>query len=430
RGFAEAEHTIEGSLTIGGQEHFYLESQIAVAFPGEHGQVMVHSSTQHPTECQNLIAEVLGVDFNRVTVTCKRMGGAFGGKETQAAQPCIMAALVATKLRRPARLFISKDDDMRWTGKRNPFKGFYKVGFDSAGRITAFDLKLFSDGGWSCDLSPSVLERAMMHSDNAYYLPNFRVSGRICRTNLPSNTAFRGFGGPQGVVNIENVMEEIALTLGMDALEVRRRNLYGIGERNTTPYEQTVENNMLPKLIDELSASAGYPARRTEIDRFNRSSNTQLRGLAMTFVKFGISFSKKTLNQANALVNIYTDGSVFVSTGGTEIGQGVNTRVRQIVADELGITYDSLIVGATNTDKNCNTSPTAASSGTDLNGAAAQDACRRLRQRLADFAAKEFSAPAESIVFDNGEVYDRHKPDHRIAFRELICRAYIERINL
>lgn len=437
RGFSQAKHTLEGELVIGGQEHFYLESQIAIAYPGEHGEVTVHSSTQHPTECQSLIAEVLGVDFNHVTVICKRMGGAFGGKETQAAQPGIMAALVATKLKRPARFFISKDDDMRWTGKRHPFKGVYKVGFDSEGVITALDLKLFSNGGWSCDLSPSVLERAMMHSDNAYFLENFRVTGRICRTNLPSNTAFRGFGGPQGVVNIENILEEIAQTLGIDALEVRRRNLYGIESRNTAPYGQILANNTLPRVLDELTKTSHYAQRRQEIDQFNRTSRTQLRGLSMTFVKFGISFTKKTLNQANALVNIYTDGSVLVSHGGTEMGQGVNTRVRQIVADELGIPYASVRIGATSTEKNNNTSPTAASSGTDLNGAAAKDACVRLRERLASYAATQLctkdgglTASPSTIRFDNGEVFDEREPDHRISFRDLVCRAYIDRINM
>ena len=438
---ATSRHQLQGSLTIGGQEHFYLESQIAIAYPGEHGTMTVHSSTQHPSEVQSIVAEVLGVPFNHVTVICKRMGGGFGGKETQAAQPACMAAMVAAKLRRPARFFITKDDDMRWTGKRHPFKAFYRAGFDGDGTITALDVKLFSNGGCSLDLSMAVLERAMLHSENAYYIENFRVTGRICKTNLPSNTAFRGFGGPQGVAAIENIIEEIAAKLGIDALEVRRKNLYGIDDRNETPYGEIVRNNTLPKLFDAVTKSAEYHNRRRQIADFNATSRTQLRGLTVTAVKFGISFTRRTLNQANALVNIYQDGTVIVTTGATEMGQGVNTRIRQLVADELGITYDSVIVQATSTDKNNNTSPTAASSGTDLNGAAAVDACQRLRARLAELAEKllgDHSAPVPHprahILFRDGYVFADDQtgapPAKRITFRALVCQAYIDRVNL
>src|SRR5205823_1702885 len=249
---------IEGSLSVGGQEHFYLESHVALAYPGEFGQMTVHSSTQHPTETQQLVAEIIGVPFNKVVVICKRMGGAFGGKETQAAQPAAMTAIVAAKTKRPARIVYNKDDDMRFTGKRHPFQSRYKVGFDSAGRITALQLELFSNGGCTADLSPSVLERAMLHSDNAYYLPAVRITGRVCKTNLPSNTAFRGFGGPQGVANVENIIEEIARFLGIDAMEIRRRNCYGIGERDITPYGQRIENNLLPRLFDSITVGADY----------------------------------------------------------------------------------------------------------------------------------------------------------------------------
>jgi xanthine dehydrogenase large subunit len=448
---ASSRHLLQGSLIVGGQEHFYLESQIAIAVPGEHGVMTVHSSTQHPSEVQSTVAEVLGMPFNHVTVICKRMGGGFGGKETQAAQPACMAAMVAQKLRRPARFFISKDDDMRCTGKRHPFKSWYRVGFDDAGVISALDLKLFSNGGCSLDLSMAVLERAMLHSDNAYFIPHFRVNGRICKTNLPSNTAFRGFGGPQGVVNIENIIEEIAQKLRIDALQVRQRNLYGAtpkmakptasavggAQNNITPYGQRIENNTLPRLFDELPRSCDYARRRKEIEDFNARSKTQLRGLSLTAVKFGISFTRRTLNQANALVNIYQDGTVIVTTGATEMGQGVNTRVRQLVADELGISYDSVIVTATSTDKNNNTSPTAASSGTDLNGAAAVDACQKLRARLGELAARMLAnndtgmtADADSTIFRDGYVFDSRSPQNRLTFKAVVCQAYIERVNL
>ena len=434
---ASSRNRLEGELTIGGQEHFYLESQIAIAHPGEHGTMTVHSSTQHPSEIQSIVAEVLGVPFNHVTVICKRMGGGFGGKETQAAQPACMAAMVAAKLRRPARFFISKDDDMRCTGKRHPFKAFYRVGYDDDGVITALDLKLFSNGGCSLDLSLAVLERAMLHSDNAYFIPHFRVTGRVCKTNLPSNTAFRGFGGPQGVAAIENIIEEIGQKLGIDALEIRRRNLYGVETRNETPYGEIVHNNTLGKLFETLTRTSDYANRRRAIADFNAASRTQLRGLAMTAAKFGISFTRRTLNQANALVNIYQDGTVIVSTGATEMGQGVNTRIRQLVADELGISYDAVIVQATNTDKNNNTSPTAASSGTDLNGAAAVDACSKLRLRLRDLAARMLGETASGIHpepdhvrFEGGYVFDDRAPSRRITFKALVCQAYIERVNL
>jgi xanthine dehydrogenase large subunit len=436
---AAADHTLEGALAIGGQEHFYLESQAAIAYPGESREMEILSSTQHPTECQSIIAEILGVPFNHVTVTCRRMGGGFGGKETQAAGPAALAALAASKLNRPARIVLDRDTDMAMTGKRHPFKAFYKVGFSSDGKITALLLDLFSDGGCTTDLSPSILERAMLHADNAYFLPNARITGRICKTNLPSNTAFRGFGGPQGVAAIENILEEIAITLTRDALDIRTVNLYENAERGTpdaerprttTPYGQQVENNVLPQLIDQLRQSANYDRRRTEISAFNAQSTSHLRGLALTPVKFGISFTKKTLNQANALVNIYTDGSAFVTTGATEMGQGVYTRIRQLVADDLGIPYDRVRIGATATDKNNNTSPTAASSGTDLNGAAALDATGRLRARLATFAAPLLKTTPDNLLFADNFVSDQSNPANRIPFPDLICHAYLERVNL
>jgi xanthine dehydrogenase large subunit len=427
-----AEEMLEGVFECGGQDHFYLESQAAIAYPGEADTMVVHSSTQHPSEVQAVVAQIIGVPFNHVTVACTRMGGGFGGKETQAAQPAAMAALVAHRLKRPARIIYSKDDDMRCTGKRHPFKSWWKVGFKRDGRIVALEVSHFSNGGCSADLSPSVLERAMLHTDNAYFIPDIRITGRVCRTNLPSNTAFRGFGGPQGVACIENIIESIAKALGIDALEVRRANCYGVGERNITPYGQVVENNTLPEIFVKLADSSEYSRRRDAIAAFNRSSRTHLRGMAMTAVKFGISFTKKTLNQANALVNIYTDGSVMVSTGATEMGQGVQTRVRQIVADELGIDYEFVRTGITSTDKNNNTSPTAASAGTDLNGAAAADACARLRQRIAEFLCRTRfrDAHSDDIAFEGGFIFRRQFSQDRIPFTDAVAAAYQERVNL
>jgi xanthine dehydrogenase large subunit len=330
---------------------------------------------------------------------------------------------------------------MRYTGKRHPFKGVYKAAYDAGGRVIGLDVQLYSNGGCSTDLSFAVLERAMLHLDNAYYLPDVRVTGRVCRTNLPSNTAFRGFGGPQGVAVVENLIEEIAAALGADALDVRQANCYGgdddDDDRNVTPYGQVVRNNTLPELFATLRAECEYDARRSAIARFNDASPTRLKGMAVSAVKFGISFTRRTMNQANALVNVYQDGSVIVSTGATEMGQGVYTRVRQIVADELGVGYDAVVVAPTSTDKNNNTSPTAASSGTDLNGAAAADACRRLRARLAAVAAAMLARPAdglapepERVQFDEGRVYDERAPRRAVSFRDVCCQAYEQRVSL
>lgn len=432
-----APRKLSGSMVVGGQEHFYLESQAAIVHPGEGGTFSVQSSTQHPTEVQALVAEVLGVSFNAVTVITRRMGGGFGGKETQAAQPAMYAAIVAHHTKRPARVVYVRDDDMVVTGKRHPYLSYWDVGFDDQGRILSLAIDYFSNGGSSTDLSLAVMERTMLHTDNAYFLPNARITGQVCKTNLPSNTAFRGFGGPQGVVNIENIIEAIAGELGIDALDVRRANLYGIDDRNVTPYGQIVRNNTLHGLFDQLERTSDYRTRRAEIEAFNAASRTHVRGLSMTAVKFGISFTKQHLNQGNALVNIYTDGTILVTTGGTEMGQGVNTRVRQIVADELGVPYDSVRVGATDTSKNNNTSPTAASSGTDLNGAAAVDACSRLRARLGEFAAKLLSdndsglfASPGNVVFQDGRVWDDRRAETTYSFKEIVQQAYMARVNL
>ena len=432
-----APHRLSGEFTSGGQEQFYLESQAAIAYPGEQGQVIVHSSTQNPTEIQVLIAEMLGVGQHEVVCICKRMGGAFGGKESQAAIPAMMAALVARKTGRSARVIYNKDDDMRVTGKRHEYHSQWDVGFGDDGRIQALRIAYYSNGGISTDLSLAVMERTLLHTDNCYFLPVVELTGQVCFTNLPSNTAFRGFGGPQAMVVIENIMESIAEHLGLDAFDVRTRNLYGVGERNTTPYGQLFDKNHLPEIFATLAAKSHYRKRRDEISAFNRESRTHLRGLAMTGVKFGISFTTKFLNQGNALVNIYTDGTIQVSTGATEMGQGVNVKIRQLVADEFGVPIDRVTVMITSTEKNINTSPTAASAGTDLNGAAAVKACREIKRRLRQFAAQRLSdataglgASASHVHFRDGHVHDSRRPANRIPFGQLCTEARRERVDL
>jgi xanthine dehydrogenase large subunit len=451
RELAAAPHRLNGSMHIGGQEQFYLESQAAIAHPGEEGQMVVHSSTQNPTEIQVVVAEMLGRGQHEVVCVCKRMGGAFGGKETQAAIPAMMAALVAHKTGRAARVIFDKDTDMCSTGKRHEYLVLWDVGFENDGRIRALKFEFFSNGGCSTDLSPSVLERTLMHADNCYYIPHLDFTGRICFTNLPSNTAFRGFGGPQAMAAVENVVESIAQRLSLDAFDVRRRNLYENVERasvnsessdsphNVTPYGQVFEKNHLPEIFDELAETSQYHARRAEIDRHNASARglAPLRGLAMTGVKFGISFTSRFLNQANAIVNIYADGTVQVSTGGTEMGQGLNTKIRQLVADEFGLDPSRVRLMPTSTEKNNNTSPTAASASTDLNGAAAVRACLQIKRRLKRFAAERLADAAEGLAasprhvrFENNAVYDSRRPELRIAFGPLCDDARRQRIDL
>ena len=453
--FASAAHVLEGTFVNGGQDHFYLESQAAIAVPGELDQLTVHSSTQNPSEIQEVIAHLLGLPINKVTVVTKRMGGGFGGKECQATHPAAIAALVAHKTKRPARIAYNKDDDMRITGGRHPFQNDWKVAFDDDGVITALQVDLYSDGGAYADLSPAVMGRAMTHAENAYYIPNIEIHGTVCRTNFPPNTAFRGFGGPQGVINIENIIEEIAVYLTQDPLDVRMRNCYGVDDRNVTPYGQTLKNNTLPRLFREIRESAGYDRRVAAVAELNAASRTHLRGLACTAVKFGISFNTKFLNQANALVNVYLDGSVQVSTGATEMGQGVNTKIRQLVADEFGIDVERVILMPTSTEKNNNTSATAASSGADLNGGAAVDACHKIRARMIEVAAAHFArvedrqsclsqdSPAhaskdrqdclsstEHIVFADGYVFDDRAPEQRVSFPALVKMCHVARVSL
>ncbi len=452
-----AERSLKGEFFTGGQEQFYLESQAAYAVPGEGRELVVHSSTQNTTEVQKVVAEVLGLKHSDVICICKRMGGGFGGKETQAVMPALMAGIVAAKTRRPARCQFDKDTDMMVTGKRHPVKSFYEVGFTAEGRVTALAIDYFSDGGCTADLSTSIISRTLFHTDNCYDIPNLRATGTICRTNYPSNTAFRGFGGPQGVAAIENILEDIAVELGIDALGVRKRNLYQ-GQNAVTYYGQHVKNNVLPELFDQLYASSNYAERRKEIDNHNFAAlapnpgpspksggREQIKGLALTGVKFGISFTTKFLNQGNALVNVYTDGTVQVSTGGTEMGQGLYTKVQQIVADELGVRYEDVRVMATSSEKSNNTAPTAASAGTDLNGNAAAVACQKIRGRLTEFAAKLFSTTPDKIEFCDGivgvsplpssprrrgEVPGKAEGGQSITFAELTQKAWRERISM
>ena len=436
-----AEHTLQGTFVCNGQEQFYLESQAAIAWPGEHGEIHVHSSSQNPTEIQEVVAEALGLRFHEVVSVCKRMGGAFGGKETQAVIPAVMAALVAAKTKRPARVAYTKDDDMSSTGKRHPYKIHYKAAFTAEGKITGVSLDIYSNGGACADLSTAILERTLFHADNAYFIPNLIFKGTICKTNFPPNTAFRGFGGPQGMANIENMIQEIALVLKKDALEIRRLNCYAHAERNVTPYGQVVRNHLLPEIIDQLADTSGYRQRLKEVEEFNRQSTTHLRGLALTPMKFGISFTTKFLNQGNALVNVFRDGTVQVSTGGTEMGQGLNTKIRQLVADEFTISYEDVRMMITSTEKNNNTPPTAASAGTDLNGMAAVNACRKIRKNLTEFASRyllspdiDFDPSPEHIIFENGTIYDdRCKvrfPENKITFQELVKLAFMERVSM
>jgi xanthine dehydrogenase large subunit len=435
---ARAEHVLEGEFRAGGQEHFYLETQAARAVPCDGGQILVQSSTQNPSEVQSVVARVLGLPYCQVVCECRRMGGGFGGKETQAAGPAALAALVAVKTGRPARVVLDRDQDMQATGKRHPYLARYRVGFNADGLITALQMDLYSDGGCTLDLSQAVLDRSVLHAENAYFIPNVAIRGTVCRTNLPSNTAFRGFGGPQAVAAMENVIEEVATRLGLDPLDVRLRNVYGGPGRDVTPYGQVLPaGHTLPDVVDGLARSSDYRARRSELAAFNAGSRTHLKGQALTPVKFGISFTRRTLNQGNALVNLYLDGTVQVSTGGTEMGQGLNTKIRQLVAGEFGLPVGSVQVMTTSTEKNNNTSPTAASASTDLNGTAAVRACEVLKGRLAGVAARHLAAAAEGlaaspehVVFDAGQVFDSRRPDRRVGFAELVRLAYEERVDL
>ncbi|RZU02445.1 xanthine dehydrogenase molybdopterin binding subunit [Rivibacter subsaxonicus] len=424
-----APHRLQGSLSVGGQEQFYLEGQISYAVPLEGGALRVHCSTQHPSEMQHAVAHALLLPANAVQVECRRMGGGFGGKESQSALFACVAALAASKLRRPVKLRADRDDDFMITGRRHGFEYDWELGFDDAGRILGVEIDLISNAGFSADLSGPVMTRALCHFDNAYWLPNVSMHGYSARTNTQSNTAFRGFGGPQGAIAIECILEAVARALGKDPLEVRRANFYGVGERDLTPYGQRVEDNIAAPMVDELVAQSGYAARRGEIAAWNAQSPVLKRGLALSPVKFGISFNVKHFNQAGALVHIYTDGSVLVNHGGTEMGQGLNTKVAQVVAHELGLPLARVRCTATDTTKVANTSATAASTGADLNGKAAQDAARQLRERLAAFVAQRAGGiDAAAIRFADSQVL---LPDGTpLPFDTVVADAYAERVQL
>ena len=424
---ASAPHRIQGTLHIGGQEHFYLETQISSVMPTEDGGMIVYCSTQNPTEVQKLVAEVLDVPMNKVVLDMRRMGGGFGGKETQAASPACLCAVVARLTGQPTKMRLPRVEDMTMTGKRHPFYVEYDVGFDDDGRLHGINFDLAGNCGYSPDLSGSIVDRAMFHSDNAYYLGDATVHGHRCKTNTASNTAYRGFGGPQGMVAIEQVMDHIARHLALDPLAVRKANYYGKTERNVTHYYQTVEHNMLEEMTAELEASSDYAERRESIRRFNANSPILKKGLALTPVKFGISFTATFLNQAGALIHIYTDGSIHLNHGGTEMGQGLNTKVAQVVAHELGVGFGRVRVTATDTTKVANTSATAASTGADLNGKAAQDAARQIRERLAACAAERHGGRAEDVRFANDQVHVNGKV---LDFKAVVGEAYIERVQL
>ncbi len=427
---AAAPHRLDGEWAVGGQEQFYLEGQISYALPQENQALLIHCSTQHPSEMQQLVAHAMGWQAHQVTVQCRRMGGGFGGKESQSALFACVAAIAAQRLRRPVKLRVDRDDDFLVTGRRHGFDYRWSVGFDDEGRILGAEIDLISNCGHSADLSAPVMARALCHFDNAYWLPHVAMHGYCARTNTQSNTAFRGFGGPQGALAIEMILDGIARRLGLDPLLVRQRNFYREGQ-DLTPYGQRVEDNLIQPLTDRLIETSGYAARRAEIAAFNAASPVLKRGLALTPVKFGISFNVVHLNQAGALVHVYTDGSVLVNHGGTEMGQGLNTKVAQVVAHELGVPVAQVRASATDTSKVANTSATAASTGSDLNGKAAQDAARKIRRRLMPLAARLLACEEDALVFDGGEVRG-HGPEgaRSIGFKDLVAKAYLERLQL
>ncbi|MBI2258993.1 MAG: xanthine dehydrogenase molybdopterin binding subunit [Flavobacteriia bacterium] len=428
-GKKQAKHHLIGQLETGAQEHWYLETQISLAVPSEDDEMLVYSSTQHPSETQAIVAEVLGINKNQITIETKRMGGAFGGKETQANWLAAWSSLLAFHCKKPVKLRLSRDDDQKITGKRHPFIFDYEVGYQSDGSLVYLNVIQHTDAGCATDLSFAILERAMLHNDNAYFIPHVHIEGRAYKTNLPSNTAFRGFGGPQGVACIEFILDQIARKLKIDSALVRKINFYEEDAKNVTHYGQKVEYNHLHKIYDQLIKSSDYFNRKKEIENFNNSNEFYKKGIALTPVKFGISFTTTHLNQAGALIHVYTDGSVLISHGGTEMGQGLHTKIAQIASMELGLSMDFIKVGATNTSKVANTSATAASSGTDLNGMAVKNALDQIKDRLIPLA-KELLNTNDEIVFENNYVGILSNKAKKIEFKKLIQEAYLKRMHL
>lgn len=429
-----APHELADSLHVGGQEQFYLEGQISYAIPKENDSLFVHCSTQHPSEMQHAIAKALNWHAHQVQVECRRMGGGFGGKESQSALFACVAAVAAWRLKRPVKLRLDRDDDFMITGRRHCFVHQYRVGYDNEGHIQAARIDMISRAGFSADLSAPVMTRAMCHFDNAYWLPHVDLHGYCARTHTQSNTAFRGFGGPQGALAIEYILDSVARQLGRDPLDVRLANLYGQDDCNTTPYGQVVDDNILPALLDELAHSSQYRERRKAIAQFNANSPVLKKGLALTPVKFGISFNVVHLNQAGALVHVYNDGSILVNHGGTEMGQGVNTKVAQIVAQTLGVSLNRVRVTATDTTKVANTSATAASTGSDLNGKAAADAALQIRERLTAHLAQVHRVPATCIAFEDDKVriigLEPGAETASLRFEDVVMSAYSARVQL
>ncbi len=423
----QAPHRLHGTTVSGSQDHFYLEGQVSLAIPQEDGGVHIYASTQHPSEIQHAAAQVLGLPDHTVTVEVRRMGGGFGGKETQAAQWAVLAALAAAKTGQPVKCRLDRDLDMIMTGKRHDFHSQWEVGYDQDGRIVGVDIHMASRCGCSHDLSDPVNDRAMFHADNAYYYPAVRIRSDRCQTNTVSNTAFRGFGGPQGMLIAEQIIQAIAHERRLDPLDVRRLNFYEHKDRNLTPYHMQVEDFILDELVDQLESTSHYRERRQSIKAFNSSNPYLRRGLALTPVKFGISFTNTTFNQAGALLHVYKDGSVLLNHGGTEMGQGLLIKVAQVVAAELQIDIDQVQISSTHTGKVPNTSATAASSGTDLNGMAAQNAARTIRRRLTAFAATHYDVAEHDIEFQRGQV---RIADSWITFSELVLEAYLHRVQL
>ncbi|PRO71345.1 xanthine dehydrogenase molybdopterin binding subunit [Alteromonas alba] len=419
--------TASGHLSVGGQEHMYLEGQVSLAIPEEEDRMSIFTSSQHPSEVQKLVAEVLDVKLHRVAVDMRRMGGGFGGKESQAAQWACLAAVFALRTRRAVKMRLPRMLDMQATGKRHPFENDYEIAFNETGKMLGAKVTVSGNCGHSPDLSDAIVDRAMFHVDNAYQLGDTHITGHRLKTNIVSHTAFRGFGGPQGLIMAELMMDVVARKTGLDPLSVRKLNLYGEENGTVTPYGMPLEQDILADLIGKLEANSNYWQRREEVKAFNAASPIIKKGLALTPVKFGISFTAKHLNQAGALLHIYTDGSIQVNHGGTEMGQGLHTKIGQIVAHEFGVTLDNIEVTATRTDKVPNTSPTAASSGTDLNGKAAQNACITIKERLAAFFAEQFNVPAEDVIFAAGQV---SAGGHHLPFTQLIQNAYMARISL